>query len=203
MLEIPELKAILESVPHSHILETGSYKGLGSTALLASLNPMVLISIESNIDHLNEAKRNRPEPFIEWVHGLSAIQQTAIAWLNSFVPLINHENYPDVFIDGLPFPKQFYLEEISKECPDGALFEYLPKIKDFNPIILLDSCGGIGFLEFCDVHNFMAESPYTIVLDDTDHIKHFKSKENILADKNWTVLFDKQGILIAQWKKTF
>jgi len=162
-----------------------------------------LISIESNIDHLNEAKKNSPEPFIEWGYGLSVIRQTAIESMKHYGPLVHHEKYPDIFIDGLPIPHQFYLEEISKDCPDGLLFEYLPKIKDQTPIILLDSCGGIGFLEFITVKELMGDFPYTLVLDDTDHLKHFKSRESVLAETNWTILFDQQGILIAQWEKTF
>jgi hypothetical protein len=81
----------------------------------------------------------------------------------------------------------------------NLLSDILPPMADKNPLILLDSAGGIGFLEFNKVKEIMGDNPYTLVLDDTHHVKHHRSKLSIHQDPNFKIVYndDVHGRLIA------
>ena len=52
----------------------------------------------------------------------------------------------------------------------------------------MDSAGGIGFLEFTILLRVMRNRPYSLLLDDINHIKHFRSYEHIRKDRRFTIL---------------
>ena len=74
-----------------------------------------------------------------------------------------------------PFLKKIlYPSKNSKIKPQ---YNLLPKlIKDFyneEMLIVLDSAGGVGHMEFQITDELMKNKNYYILLDDTHHLKHF------------------------------
>lgn len=188
----------LKSVPHSHILETGTYLGNGSSQMLLSLNPEVFITIEANIEHWTEARLRLPNS-VQVIHGLSVNRNDANDFIKSDHVLNNHSLYPHIHIDGLHDPVEFYSKEVNVSGPDSLLVSLLPTIADHNPIILLDSAGGIGLLEFQTVCSIMGERPFTLVLDDIHHIKHFRSVDAIQNDSQWSMIYKSESALVASF----
>ncbi len=73
---------------------------------------------------------------------------------------------------------------------DGSdlLFRFCAIHKEHKPLIVLDSAGGIGYLEFQTVLKVMGNSEYFILLDDIHHLKHFRSARDIKTDKSFEIL---------------
>lgn len=199
----PFLEALRKFKP-SVILETGTHLGTGSTRMLASLKPKKLYTIECSFVNHTQAKENlKPFPFVECLHGLSV----GIEESKTFMSLNKHIFEDDVFIDDAN-PIDFYTNEImgmlnggekKEDMKQNLISDILPRIADENPLILLDSAGGIGLLEFRKVKEIMGERPYTLVLDDTHHVKHHRSKLDIQQDPLFKIVYndDVHGRLIA------
>ena len=111
---------------------------------------------------------------------------------------MNHEKYPDIFIDHAKDPN-FYVNELEGRLNEGSnniikqflkkllrpsrdantqpAYNLLPKlIKQFynNNMFVLDSAGGVGHMEFQITDDLMKNKNYYILLDDTHHLKHFR-----------------------------
>lgn len=201
------LLGVLKQVSPKYILECGTYLGTGSTKMLASLNPNRLITIECSHSNYVTAKKNLEKyPFIECYHGLSVGVQESIAFMISNSYIFDD----DVFVDS-ESPLEFYSNEVkgmlnndsSKDgMKENLIDELLPQIADECPLILLDSAGGIGLFEFKRTKEIMRDRPYVLMLDDTHHVKHHRSRLEIYADKNFEVIYENKthGSLIAAHK---
>jgi hypothetical protein len=199
----PFLEALRRFSP-SVIVETGTHLGTGSTKMLASLRPKKLYTIECSYINHTQAKENlKAFAFVECLHGLSV----GVEESKSFMSLNKHIFDDDVFIDDAS-PIEFYTNEImgmlnggerKEEMKENLLSEILSKVADENPLILLDSAGGIGLLEFRKVKEIMGSRPYKLVLDDTHHVKHYRSKLAIQQDPMFSIVYndDVHGRLIA------
>lgn len=199
----PFLEALRRFNP-SVILETGTHLGTGSTKMLAYLNPKKLYTIECSYVNYVQAKENLKHfQFVECLHGLSV----GVEESKEFMALNADIFQDDVFVDDAS-PIEFYTNEIMGMLNGGEqinnmkqnlIFDILPTIADQNPLILLDSAGGIGFLEFKKVKEIMGERPYILVLDDTHHVKHHRSKLSIQQDPMFKIVYndDVHGRLIA------
>ena len=142
--------------------------------------------------------------------------------------ILNHQKYPNIFIDDNEDPIRFYLNEIEGKLSQFAhkktlltrlkklirpveknnfednLFDTLiPKIQQETPLFLLDSAGGLGYLEFKKVKSLMNGYSHFLILDDIHHLKHFRSYEDICADDSYTILAKnlKLGWVIAKFSK--
>lgn len=217
------------------IVESGTYKGTGSTKSLAESvikNKVQLkhfYTLEVDHDLFSIAKKNLAKyPFITCLWGLSVPPKEAISFINNDDAIENHEKYPDVYIDNLENPKEFYLNEIygklsqnekkgffkkikkiwnsgykKDNFKEDIFGEILPKVKNLCPLILLDSAGGIGYLEFISVMNYLKDSDFILILDDIHHLKHFRSLIDIKRDSKFTLQnFDiEDGWLIAKYRR--
>jgi hypothetical protein len=204
MLEDKHFLEALRKFKPSVVLETGTHLGTGSTKMLASLRPKKLYTIECSYINHSQAKENlKSFPFVECLHGLSV----GVDESKAFMALNKHIFEDDVFIDDAS-PIEFYTNEImgmlnggerKEEMKENLLSEILPRIANENPLILLDSAGGIGLLEFRKVKDIMGNRPYTLVLDDTHHVKHYRSKVAIQQDPMFKIVYndDVHGRLIA------
>lgn len=199
----PFLEALKKFKP-SVVVETGTYLGTGSTRMLAELNPQKLYTIECSYTNYTQAKENLKQfPFVECLHGLSVGFEEAKRFMDANIEMFQD----DVFIDDAN-PIQFYTNEImgminggerKENMRERILLDLLPKIAGENPLILLDSAGGIGLLEFTTVCEIMGSRPYVLVLDDTHHVKHYRSKLRIQQDPMFKIVYndDVLGRLIA------
>jgi hypothetical protein len=90
----------------------------------------------------------------------------------------------------------------TEKVSDGLIDIYVEKIADNRPLFLLDSAGGIGYLEFLKVVSIMKNRPFFLILDDTHHIKHWRSREDVFSNSEFSVLYDdiSHGRTIAGFK---
>ena len=118
----------------------------------------------------------------------------------------NHQDYPDIFIDCIKDPVYMYRTEIwgcysgNPNPPEQGLFyTLLPQFRDQHPLIVLDSAGGIGLLEFTRTRELMENNHYYLLCDDKLHLKHFRTYEYIKGNKNWKLLCEDERIFLAEF----
>jgi hypothetical protein len=201
------------------IIESGTYLGLGSTKHIAEVikkanlqNIVTFFTIESNKGYFEEAVKNlKNYEFVIPLLGQSINLNEAVKFLENDQFLLNHKNFDDVYIDSFD-PVKNYLNELK----GNRVRRFLNRIF-FNPkqnllkdiielnlnksiLIILDSAGGIGWFEFNEVLRIMAGNSFLLVLDDTNHVKHFRSRNYILENpKQFQVYYDNYefGVLIC------
>lgn len=228
------ITAILKELQTSVIIESGTYNGLGSTKTIAEIirknnfKCEAFYTIEADEYFYNKAVKNLGEyDFVIPVHGLSVKFDEAKKFIESDDAILNHERYPDFFIDDTENPVLFYLNEISgklsetvvtrkKESvaavnkteenrkiffPEENILPFLlEKHKEQKPLVNLDSAGGVGYIEFCKTTQSMKGKDFFLVLDDIHHLKHFRSYKEITENKKFELLgmnYD-DGWLIAK-----
>lgn len=190
------------------VIETGTYLGLGTTSALIDAvrgskqwkggNKIQIHTIEANYNNYKKAKKNL-EPYDVWVHvhhGLSLDLDECLTFIENDDVLLNHEEYPDIYFDS-PDPVQFYSDEVKGQLKafgegpqgrEGIMYGLaLDNIKK-NPLFVLDSAGGMGFLEYQRVVGMMGENLFYVWLHDVDHLKHFRSVLHMKDYLDCTVL---------------
>src|ERR1700730_18188158 len=211
------LVEISKSAPITHILETGTYVGLGSTSFIAEVfaiqapAPQMFVTIEANYFNWRQAKRNlKGFPFVVPLWGLSTSREEALSFMRSDPALQDHYNFPDIFIDDVKDPFAFYSDEIRGHLGRGTrnpiktlrqfldrsrcyagedlLAHWLSRLRSHTPLVVLDSAGGVGYLEFNTVRKHMQGQPYFLLLDDIRHLKHFRSHDAIHDNDQFEVL---------------
>ncbi len=221
------IRTVIYNSKITHVLESGTFEGLGSTSFVANsfpknALPLFFITIEANWSSWRRAKTNLfSYPFVNTLWGRSVSKTKALAHIKTDPILRNHQKIKNVFIDDIINPIAFYQNEIKGRLGkkisltqrltwfkdkifnysgDNLLVKNLRKIKTFNPLIVLDSSGGIGFLEFSIVQQEMQLFPYFLLLDDINHIKHFRSLDFIRQDSSFELLglSDEEGWLFAK-----
>ncbi|HEY2376374.1 MAG TPA: hypothetical protein VGH98_10410 [Gemmatimonadaceae bacterium] len=212
----------------AHVVETGTHEGLGSTRFVAEsfphdAPPKSFVTIEAGWKNWRRAKRNlRPFPGVTPVWGHTLELRTGIEFIERDECIRRHQCYPDVFIDDVEDPVGFYTRELRlglsgaprglwrplifaidrrlRYRGEGLLAKSLLPVRDEKPLIVLDSAGGTGWLEFTTVRETMGTRPYLLLLDDVHHLKHFRSLEHVRRDDAFTILgLDEQhGWMLAQ-----
>lgn len=203
----------------NYILESGTFRGTGSTLTLSKIfekiePPIKFVTLEANWRNWRTAKFNlRKYPFVECIWGLTVPIPEAIAFIEGDNVLNNHNYYDNIYIDAIDNPLEFYKNEISGKLKyseykylnylisiiafiekpfrfqgDNLLRKYLLDFKNSKPLILLDSAGGIGFLEFNIVNHILNDKPFFIILDDIHHVKHFRSYEFIRDSNDYKII---------------
>ena len=199
-----------------HVLETGTHEGLGSTRFLAETFaavavPRSFVTIEANWRYWRRARRNLWKfSFVQPLWGATLDVAAAIAFVQSDDVLKNHERYPDIFIDDVEDPIGLYVRELRGELGElphdvrrrllmrlqswlyyrgeRLLEKHLRRLRGAMPLVVLDSAGGVGLLEFQTLITTMAEHPYLLLLDDIHHVKHFRSLAHIREDPSFEII---------------
>jgi hypothetical protein len=222
------LRNVITSDRIAHVVETGTHEGLGSTRFLAEsfpadAEPQSFVTIEASWQHWRRARRNlRRFPFVRPLWGHTLDVRSAIAFVERDEYIQEHERFPDVFIDDVEDPVGFYAREIRGELagrPRGLrrrvlfvidrwlhyggerlLTRSLLSVRDANPLVLLDSAGGTGWLEFNAVRETMGDRPYVLLLDDVHHVKHFRSLAHVRHDPLFEILGldERHGWMLAR-----
>jgi hypothetical protein len=205
MIEDPALLEHLRAMRNdiSVVIETGTHKGTGSTKFLAeTLAPEVLHTVEVNLECFIEAKKNLARfPFVRPHWGCTVGIEHALRWMQNDPALLHPENYPDVWIDFMDDPIGNYSSEVRgsskfRDYPgwegEDLLSTLLSMYRDERPLIVLDSAGGMGWLEFQIMESCMMGLDYTLLLDDVKHVKHFRSLAWIENAKDFE-LIDQRG----------
>lgn len=230
--KLSRLLAEMSSViPITHVLETGTHVGLGSTRFIAEIlslqpvPPQRFVTIEANYRSWRRAVANLKKfPFVTPLWGLSTSRQEALRFIRDDPALQNHREYPDVFIDDVQDPVKFYSSEIAGRlggnsrnpletirqfvdrrrfyAGEDLLAKWLEAFRSHRPLIVLDSAGGVGYLEFKIVQRQMIAHPHFLLLDDICHLKHFRSVEHVHGNGQFEILGENKevGWLLAKYE---
>jgi hypothetical protein len=185
----------------TRIIETGTYHGTGTTrAVLEGLRrhgkPFEFYSIEVNPTNYRIAQGNLgTQRGLHLVNGLS-IDRALLPQTVQFT------DYPDdVIVDFKPAVREkSYLLECAFDVKDNCLLECLECLEYSPEVVILDSAGHIGTLEFEYLMAHVQDNFY-LCLDDTLHVKHYKTAQKIRSDDRFRIAWetsDKFGSLIAK-----
>ncbi|RYC67670.1 MULTISPECIES: hypothetical protein [Spirosoma] len=207
------LKQIFTENQIDYVIETGTWLGTGSTQTLARAFspgrlPKAYYTIEGNLTFHTIARFNLLKwPFVKPLWGDTVAKEKALHFIKHDEALLHHEQYADVFIDTLEDPVRFYTNEVEGKLgknwvismvdwfgetflsrQDDLLQNLLIKHRDDRPLVLLDSAGGIGWLEYQTVRDTLGNRPYWLILDDIHHLKHFRSFNDVRTRADFRVI---------------
>jgi predicted O-methyltransferase YrrM len=186
-------------------------------------------TIEIDFSNYSMAKKNLSQfSYVNCLYGCSLDLNDAIDYVKKDEAILHHEKYPDIFIDHSKDPINFYVNELEGRLNEGSnniikqflkkllrpnrdsntepSYNLLPKlIKEFydqTMLIVLDSAGGVGHMEFQITDDLMKNKDYYILLDDTHHLKHFRGLDIIKNRGDFSIInsSDKNGWVLAQHK---
>jgi len=193
-------------------IETGTFLGEGSTRFIAECflkvaPPKRFVTIEVLFSHWCRAKANlRAYPFVDCRWGSTVDTEAAIRFIAADEMLINHRNYHGIYIDDTDDPVGWYSRELRGQLNFSAdvnvsadarnflwdgenlLLRLLQTHRDQRPLVILDSAGGVGWMEFHILMEQMAGKPFFLLLDDTHHVKHVRSLEYIRKSSDFDLI---------------
>lgn len=166
-----KITQLIEQNKLMYIIETGCYLGDGTTAAInrALTGAESVYSIEVNPGFIATAQRKYVS--IEFLLGLS-IPRDMVPDTLPVLPdhvIVDHEDKNRL---------EKYAQEIDFNVPDCKLLDALMFVNFHPDLVILDSAGHIGWEEFNYLLS-LAKGEYYIALDDTNHIKHYRSVEYI------------------------
>lgn len=174
----------------TRIIETGTYHGTGTTRAVLNgihkhkVKPVHFVSIEVNPEYYATARRNTFGEPVSILKGLS-IPKGLLPKKSE----ITFEGFTDeTIIDHQPESRQeLYYKETNYNVNDARLIEAM-MIVDYRPeLVILDSAGHIGTLEF-DYLMSLVSGGFYLCLDDTRHVKHSKTVQKIETDHRFTLI---------------
>ena len=120
------LRRVIRERKFTHVLESGTYLGLGSTRFVAEAFPAesppeIFVTLETSWELWRRAKANLFKfPFVRPVWGLTVKRAAALDFVRQDDFLKNHRQHPDVYIDNVDDPVAFYLNELAVLLSAGA-----------------------------------------------------------------------------------
>ena len=199
-------KIIKERKP-SRIIETGTYLGTGTTLIIAKelekLNSYYqFFTIEVNPYSANIAINNlRNFPKISVCNGFS-IPKILVPTLQDIRKFLDGLKDEDIYVDFQEHEREdCYIRETNYNVPDDFLRICLRFMGYSADMIVLDSGGHIGFIEFNYVLSLL-KSSCIFVLDDVYHVKHYQNLKLIQSDPRFNILTlskEKFGFCIAEY----
>ncbi len=197
---------IVKEQKFNKIIETGTYLGLGTTSIIANSlnNKYKMYTIEVNPSRALEATKNLNKyKNIEVITGLS-IPKFLLPNEEETTEFLNrYENIEGIWVDHQKYNRaQLYVEECDFDgIPDDCLGMCMKKF-DYKPdLVMLDSAGHMGFIEFKYVLSLLKGS-CVFILDDVNHVKHYDSLRLMKNDSRFNVLkisSEKFGFCIAEY----
>lgn len=165
---------LIKSKKLKRIIETGSYLGEGTTQGIADglIGDEQVFSIEVNPRHYEIARKRHSRTNINFLLGLSVGRAD--------LPVSCTFDVPDhVVVDHLDHNRDIlYKQEVSFKVPDNMLNKALAKV-DYKPdLVILDSAGHMGLIEFKYLMN-LVEPGFYLALDDTNHVKHYHTVQSL------------------------
>jgi ADP-heptose:LPS heptosyltransferase len=207
------LEQVFRRFRPARILETGTYLGTGTTRTLASLirdyriEDASFYSLEVDPGHHRQARQNLQSaglmPYVQPLLGLSVPRSMLPGYKEIEEALAANMAFGDVYVDHQEHERtRLYFEETNfEDVPDDFLNRCL-KMYGYRPdLVLLDSGGHMGFVEFQYMLGLL-EGPCTIALDDVFHVKHRRSLQCILDDPRFDLMFlsrEKFGFCVARF----
>jgi hypothetical protein len=193
------------------VVETGTYLGTGTTMIIARAlqqwgpEDASFYSIEVNPVHAQKAEANlaRAGLSVNILNGLSVprallpslerIEQLFVKSVIANGIVVDHEEADRA--------RLYHRETDFPELPDDLLGKVLTEFNYRPDLVLLDSGGHLGHIEFRYVID-QVRSPCLIALDDIHHVKHFRSFQDLRVDDRFELLVaseEKFGFCIARF----
>lgn len=188
------LASLCHEKPIRSVIETGTYKGTGSTMAVARAlrasgrRGWKIDTVEINPGFVAEATENLA-PF-----GMSVAIHQGLSLPSKMLPSIKNIDafiqeqvgrFPHIYVD---HPRDLAAAMYHREsCWPFSVEDVIGKsiTEDHCPnLIILDSAGHLGWLEFQRVMD-RARREFWLALDDVRHLKHAKSLEFCLSDKRF------------------
>lgn len=153
------------------IVETGSFQGLGSTLVFAQTG-LPVFSIECNRDLVETSRGNlKGFPNVKILLGYSLPRKEMLEFI---IQDKIYETHPELYREGGSYAPLEYIREISQgRLKQNLLLRLIDNKK--KQLVLLDSCGGIGYLEFKTFMSVPHLKNKILILDDIQHVKHYRS----------------------------
>lgn len=208
--------------PVEVIIESGTYLGKGTTKEIAEIiveitedipirrkEAPLVYTLEPKDWIYEQAKNNlKKYSFVQPIFGMSLNLYECLDFIANDEAILNHLDYPDLFIDCTKDPIYMYRTEIwscfdGKEYKpmEGMFYQLIPQYRNQNPLIVLDSAGGIGLLEFQKVQELMEGHHYYLLIDDVGHLKHFRTAEHIRNNPDkWKIMADDGRCMLSEFK---
>ncbi|MDR3358584.1 MAG: glycosyltransferase family 9 protein [Desulfovibrio sp.] len=207
------LEALVREVKPFSIIETGTFHGTGTTAAigrgLSSLRNLrsLFYTIEINPHNYGIALRNlQNDGLLQYVHALNGLSlpRGLLPSRDQIQTMyVNACPHADIFVDHEECDRaeKYYLETANENAPDDLL-ELCLRQSDYCPeLVVLDSAGHLGFIEFNYVLSKLRGVCF-FALDDTCHVKHHDSLLLMKKDSRFELLKDskeKFGFCIARF----
>lgn len=207
------IRRIFEQVRPRRIIETGTYRGTGTTTAIANalrelgLHDAIFHTIEVNPKNCQRAADNLLRAGF-----INLRLHNALSVPRALLPTI--EQIDDAFVKNVEADqlivdheeadraKLYHGETDFPNVPDDMLGRLLREF-DYRPdFVLLDSGGHMGFIEF----NYVIEQlrgECVIALDDVQHVKHHRSFQRINDDPRFQIMAageEKFGFCIARFQ---
>lgn len=195
------LSGIMRSMPIMNVIETGTYLGTGTTLCFTNEDVSV-VTIESDPNNYKQAVKNlRNYPNIQVWNGYSlpieTLENVSFSWDVPEWVVVDHKEENRTSL---------YKKELSYKVKTGLLADAFAHFNNDVDLVLLDSAGCVGFMEFMLAIQLInkTEKPTIIALDDTNHVKHYQSMKYVeeLKDR-FEILFktdEKFGSAIVLYK---
>lgn len=178
------LTELIKTYRLKRIIETGSYMGEGTTQAIADamVGDEIVYSIEVNPRFYEMARKMHKNTSINFLLGLSIARPLLPTDFTFDVP-------DNIVVDHLDHNRELlYKQEVSFKVPDNMLKYALEKVEYQPDLVILDSAGHMGFIEFKELMK-SAIAPFYLALDDTNHIKHYHSCQ-LLDDKGFKKIWE-------------
>jgi ADP-heptose:LPS heptosyltransferase len=207
------LHELVSTICPRKIIETGTYLGTGTTRIIASALKSSEISnarfytIECDPNRHQQAVNNLSRAglseYVIPLCGLSVPRPTLPSEKQIFHDTIEHVGNNDIFVDHQEENRVtlYHRETNFPDIPDDMLGKCLSEFDGQPEMVLLDSAGHMGTIEFNYVLERLKGECY-IVLDDIKHIKHHKSYLQIQSDPRFTIVAssdEKFGFCMAKF----
>jgi hypothetical protein len=179
----------------TQVIETGTYKGTGTTravldGMMAHGFEYEFISIEVNPQYASEATINN-------IHakGLTILNGLSVG--RPDLPTDTTFNVPDhIIVDHDPAMRsKLYKKEVQFNVPDRMLAYAIQKMGGKPEMVILDSAGHMGFIEFKYLMDRVGDHSFYLVLDDIGHVKHYNSYQYVLSHpEQFEVLWESESV---------
>jgi|GEM_PF-1444506 len=208
-----KVKETIKKYRPKKIIETGTYLGTGTTQIIASslreeeINDAVFYTIEVNPLHFNIAVKNLMDSkllkYVKPVNGLSLPRSVLPSKDEISNRYVNNIVAEEIFVDHDDSDRaERYFDETNFEEANDSILDYCLEEFEYSPdLILLDSAGHIGREEFFYVIEKLRKE-CIVVLDDTNHIKHYESVAHIKKDSRFEIIHksnEKFGFCISKF----
>lgn len=191
------LKRLFVKYRPKRLIETGTYRGTGSTSMIAQallsagLHDARFLSIEVNEKNIARAKQHLAAQAynVQVIHGLSVPRCLLPSREQIESMYVNRIEAESVFVDHQPGKRAdlYFGETNYPDVPDDQLGACLQAF-DYSPdFLLLDSGGHMGNIEFNYVLPLL-KSPCIIALYDINHVKHYRSFQQVQNDDRFELI---------------